>query len=380
MQNVIKCPGCGKEVEISEAWRHEWEEGVLASERAKHEQEKELARKQGEEKATVRIREELELKMKNSAEELEEERKSSKKLREDLSEMMKEMRELRRQSEDAKIELQKKLAESEEKIRQEAAAKAGEEHHLKDLEKDKVISDLKKQMEEMQRKLAQGSQQTQGEVMELELEQLLKMEFAADLINPVGKGVRGADVIQEVMDKYGNKCGSIMWESKNARWNDGWLVKLREDQRQVGAETAVVVTEHLPDGVKMAAYREGIWIVHRPAALGMAYALRANVIQVYHTKKSAAGKNEKIDIMYNYFSGVEFKHRMEAMIESFTQVQEEMEREKRWFSTKWARQEKSMRRFFDHAHGLRGDLQGILGIGLPEIAALPEGEEDQPTG
>jgi hypothetical protein len=336
---------------------------------------------QVEEKTQAKVREQFALEIKDSKEELAEAKKRNQELLEQLTDLNKLIRELKRKDEERTLEMEKRLAESEDKIRQEAKKKAEEEEHLKLLEKDKQLADAEKIIMELKQKVQQGSQQTQGEVLELELEKALKEEFPNDKITPVGKGVRGADVIQEVWDRNGVRCGVILWESKNAKWNSEWIDKLKEDQRQLKAEIAAIISENLPPEVKGAAFKDGVWIGARTFAVGLAMALRASLIQAHHIKKSVQGKNEKMEVLYGYLTGVEFRQRVESIVDAFTQMQEELEKERRWFGAKWARQEKALRNVLDHTLGMHGDLQGILGGNLPEIKSLeaPVETEEKPV-
>lgn len=346
----IKCPKCGELVEISEAFRHEVEEGAV---------------KEAENKLKKRYEEEMG-----------ESEKKYKNLLEQLTEMNRMNRDLKRKDEERALEFEKKMAAEENKIREEAKKQAGEEQYLKNLEIQKQLQDALKVNEELKNKLQQGSQQNQGEVMELDIENILRNEFITDKITPVGKGVRGADIIQEVWDKNGNNCGKIVWESKNAKWSDGWIAKLKEDQRQEQAETAILVTENMPEENKSAIYKDGIWVIKRSSILPIAYSMRFGLVQIFHVRKNNQGKNEKAEILFNYMSGTVFKQRIETVLEAFTETQLEIEKERRWFSTKWARQEKSLRKVVDHMQGMYGDLQGIIGASLPDLKSI-EPQQDK---
>ena len=359
MAQTIKCKSCGEEIEVSEALTHELQEQILASVEAKHKKEILEASKKAHDDATKKI-----------SEELLDEQESSKKLRGQVSELLEEIRELRKKDYGREIEMKKKLLEEEEKIRKEAVKKAEDEHRLKDSEKDKKLSDALRQVEELKQKIEQGSQQTQGEALELELEERLKSEFPMDNIIEIKKGQRGADVSQEVVDRLNRKCGTILWESKNAKWSESWIKKLKEDQRQAKAELAVLVSVDLPDNLDGFSYTNGIWICSVNSYLPLALALRYNLVSLYHEKQNQDGQEEKMQILYQYLTGSEFKHRVEAIVEAFGNMQDELEREKRWFNTKWARQEKEIRKVIDHTHGMYGDLQGVVGKSLPEIKTL----------
>jgi hypothetical protein len=376
MNNTIKCKYCGKEIEISEALQHKIEEQALVAERAKHQKELTDAIKQAEQKAFERLQKDYALRLKNLEREKEEEKERNSKLLKQLEELSEEIRRLRRKDEERELEMKKRLADEEEKIRENARKKAFEEHELKDKEKDKKLSDALGQIEVLKAKIQRGSQQTQGEVMEVEIEEILKREFPDDDIEEIKKGQRGADVLQKVIDKKGRGCGSILWESKNAKWTEEWLAKLREDQRQAKAQLGVLVTSDPPKEIDTFTYRDGVWITQRKFVLGLALALRFDLIHLHHEKLISVGKNEKMEILYQYLTGTEFRHRIEAIAESFTNLQQDMEKEKRYFNIKWARQEKEIRKIVDNTHGMYGDLQAVTGRALQQIKSLelPTGE------
>ena len=345
MPNNIKCPHCGEIVEITEALRHE----------IKVEVDAELEKK---------IRSEFE-------EELVEKNKKLRELQEGELALRKEKRNLEEQKNSLELDVQRKIDEERKKIEAETLKRSDEDHKLKDLEKDKKISDLMKALDEAKRKGEQGSQQTQGEVFELELEKILRSEFPADLIREVPKGVRGADLIQVVVDKFGRTCGSIIWEVKNAKWSDGWIPKLKEDQRIAKANISILVTANLPKDITNFKYLNGVWITKSEYANNLANALRITLAQVFMARESVVGKNEKMEDLFKYVTGDEFKQRVSAIVESYTNLQTEIEKEKRWFSLKWAREEKEIRKVIDHAHGMYGELQGVVGSqSLPSVKGL----------
>jgi len=350
MIQVVKCPKCGEEVEISQAMEHEMMEKVKTVERQRYEDE-----------------------MRKRVKEIEdEERNRNKKYIDELTEKERILRTLKRRDEERSLEMEKKLAEAEEKIRLEAKKKAEEEQNLKVLELQKQLGDALKVNDELKHKLQQGSQQTQGEVLELELEGLLKKEFPNDRIMGVAKGMRGADVTEELIDKYGRKFATILWEGKNAKWSEGWIDKLREDKRQTGADEAVLVSVNLPDNVRNFGFRNGVWVSGRETVLGLAWALRKGLWEAFMLKLAGEGRKEKADIMYEYVTGVEFKHRVEGIVEAFNNLMEDLEKEKRWFALKWARQEKEIRKIMDNTHGMYGEMQGMSGRALGEIKMLTE--------
>ncbi len=272
MANTIKCPNCGEQIEITEAFTHQIEEQVLATLTSKHKLEMDEAKRTAEEESTKR----------------------ASKLTHQIEELLDEKRELKAKAEEMEIEIKKKIMEAEDRIKTETKQKSEEEHKLKDLEKDKKLTDALTQIEVLKTKIQQGSQQTQGESLELELEQKLKTEFPMDKIGEVKKGQRGADINQIVVDKLGRECGVILWESKNAKWSEGWIQKLREDGRQAKADLLVLVTVQMPTGIENFLYKDGVWICDIKNYLPLAWSLRFNLVSLYHERQSSEGKDEKM--------------------------------------------------------------------------------------
>lgn len=370
MQAII-CPHCKKSFEISEALDSEYREKLVEELEKKHKEELDKQKVELEERTAKRIKEELELKLKEKELEKEESEKRTKELQEQLLSYIKTNNELKEKDRARELELQKKLSEEAEKIRAKALEEAEKENKLKMMEKDKQLQDALKEAEDMKRKLQQGSQQAQGEVFELEFESLLAQQYPNDKIVPVGKGVKGGDIIHEIWDSKGNYVGKILWELKNTKaWSEGWVDKLKSDRRAINADEAILISEVMPTNMKLAGYRDGIWVTERQLVIPLADTMRAKLIQLFYAKKAAEGKDTKMEILYRYLSGTEFKNRVEAIIEAFTNMQEEIEKEKRYFSNKWARDEKNIRMVIDSTYGMHGDLKGIIGSTLPQIQGI----------
>ncbi len=350
---TIKCKYCGREIEITEALRHEVEE-----------------------EAFLRAKKNFDYELQKLKQEAEEDKKSARKLQQEVLQLTSQIRKIKAEEQELKIKMAKKLVEEEEKIRIEARKAAQEESRLKILEKEKQLLEALAKNEELRRKLEQGSQQTQGEVLELDLEEVLKKEFPNDTIKAVPKGVRGADLIQEVRDKTGRVCGTILWETKNARWNPAWLAKLRSDQRAAKADLAVLLSVNLPSDINLFAYRQRVWVTGRASMIGLATALRLNLYQVFMANLASEGKEEKTQHLYKYLTSNEFRQKVEGLVESFDKLHKEIETERRWFTAKWERQEKAIRQALDNTFGIYGSLQTVIGSALPEIKSLelPKGD------
>lgn len=369
--NTIVCPHCKKELEISEAITQQIVTEKLSEKEESYKKDLEAAKKKVADLTMKKVQEEMTLSFKNKENEAEEAKQKSRKLQEELLEMSKMMRELKEKDRERDLEMEKKLAQKEEKIREDAVRKAEEEQHLKLLQKDKQLENALKEVEDMRRKLQQGSQQMQGEAFELEFEEKLRNQFPNDKIDEVAKGTRGGDIIQEVWDRNGNQCGKILWELKNTKvWSEGWIDKLKNDQRSISAEFAVIISEAVPPGVDTAQFHRNVWIVKRSFVIGLAYSLRLNLIQISMARRASEGNKEKKDIVYSYLSGTEFRLRIEAIVEAFSNMQIEIEKEKRYFNNKWARDEKNIRQVIDNTYGMHGDLKGIMGNILPQIKGL----------
>ncbi len=345
---IITCPHCQHDFPLQEAFKH-----------------------QIEEQATLKVRKEIEEKTKLELEDLEKQLSEKDKKVEEMQKFELELRKEKRQIEDEKkqlkLEVERQLDEQRKKIEESVTKQILDEHRLKEAEKDKLITDLKTALEDAQKKASQGSQQTQGEVLELELETLLKKEFPLDNITEVKKGIRGADILHEVVDRNGRVCGRILWESKNAEWSQTWAPKLREDQREAKADLAALVSVKMPDGVTTFVFKDNVWITTLNCFLALAYALRFNLVQTQQIKLAASSKGEKKDELYDYITGMEFKHRVESMVESYTTLLDDIEKEKRWFTAKWSRQEKSLRNLLDQTGSFHGELESIVGAKLPPV-------------
>ncbi len=256
-------------------------------------------------------------------------------------------------------------------VSEKARKDAEEELKLKVLEKEQTIVSMQKQIEELKRRAEQGSQQLQGEVQELQLEEMLSARFPRDTIHPVAKGEFGGDVLQKVLGPLGQHCGSILWESKRTKnWSDGWLPKLREDQRAAKAEIAVIVSQALPKEVEAFGFVDGIWVSHPRVALPVAMSLRQTLIEVACARQASEGQQSKMEMVYQYLTGPRFRQRIQAIVESFSSMREDLDRERKAITKQWAKREEQIDRVMQATVGMYGDLQGIAGKTLQEIEGL----------
>jgi len=269
------------------------------------------------------------------------------------------------------LEVARRLDEERRLIRETTRKEDDEQHRFKLAEKDKVIDDMRKQVDELRRKSEQGSQQLQGEVQELELEAVLRRVFPRDEIEPVAIGRSGSDVLHRVVGPNGLACGTILWESKRTKdFNDAWLAKNRDDQRAVGAQLGVVVTATLPRDVEGFDRKDGVWVVGFSHAAALGRALRQLLIETTLARVSGQDREGKSNRVYSYVTGQDFRQRVGAIVDAYISLREEIETEKRTHKTRWARQERNLELLLDGAGRLYGDLQGIVGKSMPEIEGL----------
>ena len=281
----------------------------------------------------------------------------------------------KRELDDAKRELEltveKRIEDRLSATREQAKKEAEDGLKLKVMEKEQTIASMQTQIEELKRRAEQGSQQLQGEVQELELESLLRAKFPRDTIEPVPKGEFGGDVLQRVNGPQGQFCGTILWESKRTKnWSDTWLPKIRDDQRAAKAEVALIVSQVLPKGIESFDLIDGVWVSESRFAIPVATALRQSLIELSGSRLAGEGQHTKMEMVYQYLTGPRFRHRIEAIVEKFSDMQADLERERKTMTRLWAKREEQIRGVIDSTAGMYGDLQGIAGRTLQEIEGL----------
>jgi len=286
------------------------------------------------------------------------------------------LRKQQRDLEDAKADLElnvaRKLDEERKQIADNARQQVVEAERLKLAEKDHVIKGLQEQIANLQQRAQQGSVQVQGETLEVTLEQDLRAAFTYDEISEVKKGQRGADMLQRVRTNAGADCGAILWETKRAKnWSSDWPEKLKEDQREAKAELAVIVVTCLPDGVRGIAQLDGVWVCEPPFAVALAIALRQGLVSTAMQRLQDTNRADKMARLYDHLCSVEFRQHIEAIVESFLGLQEQLAAEQRAFARQWKEREQQITKAIQHTAMLYGGIQGIAGCeALPEIKTL----------
>lgn len=287
------------------------------------------------------------------------------------ADLLKQKRELDDARRELDLTIEKRIQEGLNATRQQARKEVEEELKLKVSEKEQTIVSMQKQIEELRRKAEQGSQQLQGEVLELQLEAMLQAKFPHDRIEPVPKGEHGGDILHRVVLPSGVVCGTILWESKRTKnWSDGWLAKLREDQRTAKAEIAVVVSAVLPKGVDTFDQIDGIWVTHPRAILPVALSLRQTLIEVNSARQASEGLQTKTELVYQYLTGPRFRQQVQAIVEAFSAMKEDLDKERKVIMKQWAKRDEQIERVMQSTVGMYGDLQGIAGKTIQEIEGL----------
>ena len=334
----------------------------------------ELAKK----KAAEQAREDADLQLTELKDELSNKDKKLVEFRAAEVQLRKEKKQIEEQKAELTLEVERKL----EAERRTIELKINESFSLKEAELKKKITDAQKANEELTRKLEQGSQQLQGEVLELEVESLLQQSYPFDEIEPVKKGARGADVIQIVKLRSGGVCGKIVWETKRAEnWSNNWIPKLKEDLQRVNGDIAVLVSTKFPaevnDGIVQ---HEGVWLVRPELVSGLSAALRTVLIESQRQKAVSAGKGEQVEALFDYITSNQFAQRIRAVVENYETMRVDLEKEKSAMQRIWKKRETQIGRISDQMLAVCGELQGISANSLPmleSIAGLDFANEDE---
>lgn len=361
--STIICPKCHAEIPVEEALGHSISEKL-----EKEFDQKLIAREQ---ELTKKIKSSIESEKKLLEEELAKKDKQLDESRQIELDLRKQKLNLEEEKKNFEVEKQRQLDAERQIIRAKAEAEVVESMRMKDMEKDKVISDLRKSLEDAQRKAAQGSQQLQGEVQELDLEQALKSSFIYDVVEPVGKGVRGADLRQVVKTQIGNVCGVILWESKRTKaWSAEWVTKLKDDLRSEKANVPVIVSTVLPDEAKSGfGLVDGVWVVSPALYLPLAEMIRQKLIDVARERFVSQNQTGKAEALYQYIVSDEFRQQMEVVVESYQAMLEQINKERVAYEKMWSQREAQVKRLMASTGRIYGSIRGV-GAGIASISGL----------
>ncbi len=386
--NEIICPNCHTPISIDDVLTHQIENKLKKDFEDKERVLKASIEKENEKKLqtltadlTARVKADLtkegELERKYLEEQVKDKDLKLKESAEKEIELRRQAVKLKEDKDRFELDKQRQLDEERKKIEEDASKRATELAQAQIDQLKKQNSDAIKANAELTRKLEQGSQQTQGEVQEMALEEMLKAEFIYDDILPVPKGVNGADVIQIVKNQSGIECGKIIWESKKTKaWTEGWIQKLKDDQRTVKADLAVIVTSVLPNGADAISNRDGVWVCDLKLAVSIATLLREQLLLIAREKAGSVGKNEKMEIIYGYLSGVEFRQRIEAIVEAFQGMNASLQKERLAYEKIWTEREKQIQKVIKNTVGIYGDVSGVVQLQKIEALELPAPKDE----
>ena len=418
MATDIKCPSCGSVFDVEEVIAHDLEEklkkeyalklqqslSAVAEERNKlqHDQaifeekrkkenelfqqklnvEKQKLEAEIQKQVTLSLTSEFEHKLRLLEQNNQDQEQRLKVARRKELEYLQREALLKNREEELELSVQRKLHEergrlSEEirKIEEQKVASKEESYQFRMRELEKQLNDQKILAEEMRRKAEQGSMQLQGETQELLLEEILRESFPVDSILEVGKGVEGADCIQVVRNHTGSEAGKIIFESKRAKsWNNVWIDKLKTDMRNEQADIAILVTQSFPKGMNCFGERDGVWICSFKEVAGLTSALRGAIIRIAETRRQEENKGEKMEMLYNYLTGLEFRQHIEAIVEAFIAMKQSITRERIQMEKLWKEREKQLDRVLLNTSRMYGSIRGIAGSSVNTIPLL-EGQQ-----
>lgn len=364
---TVVCPNCKKIIELSEVLLHEFQEEF----EVKHKKDMQEAVRLAQEK----VRKDFEEK---NSEEIEKLKKENERKEEEFGKREVEASEEKKKLEEERKEFEANKIKEEERIREVVAKEESEKHRLEKLEWEKQKADMQKTVEELQRKGKQGSQQLQGEVLELDMEEQLKAQFPFDEFLPVPKGIKGGDIWQKICDKSGSVIGSVLWETKRTKeWHNNWLPKLREDSRTINASESILVTQVLPNGVKSFDRKDNVWVTNYEYALQTARYVRFLIMNIAVAKSSSSHKDEELRAIYEYITSETFKHKFQAHQEAVKTLRDDLVTERRLTEIRWKKREIQIERLDKNSSHMYSELQGIVPeLADIEIIELDSGEEE----
>ena len=397
MSDSITCPKCHTEIPLTEAishqveerLRHEFEE-VQRNMTADHERslaakgaelQTQLAKERSKIAAAAELhaREKVGTELGDLAARVEEQVALRREAEDRELVLRKEKRTLQDEREAMELEVERKLDAEREVVVSATTERLAEAHRMQIREKDLTLEQMRKRIDELQAAADQKRSGLQGEVLEREIEDILREAFPADRIVPVKSGKRGADVLQSIRSPSGLHCGSLLWESKNAKnWSNGWVAKLKDDQQAEKADVAIIVTGAMPEGVRRMALYNGVWVCDFASATTLATVLRVAMTQIAQVHRVNANRDQARDEVYEYVCGTDFQHRVTNIVTAAVDMKDDLDAERRSIERSFAKRERHLETMVRNGAGMYGELQAIVGGALPSVPALelPPGLDD----
>jgi hypothetical protein len=377
MATEIKCPNCGTEFELNESLKNEVEKelrGKMMDWQKKKEEEFEKAKAASINDAIKKNSEESAIKLKALEEEAKQKTQQLQELQKKELDLLRDKSALEEKQKNFEREIEVRFLEKKKELEEQTIKKEQELFDLKTKEYKLQMEQQQKLIEELKRKSEQGSMQLQGESQELLLEEILQTTFPFDLIEEVGKGVEGADCVQIIRNNVGTACGKIIYESKRTKaWSNAWVDKLKADMRNSGSDVAILVTQVFPKDLEKFGEKDGVWICNFNEVGSIAQLLRSGILKIYDAQKSQENKGDKMQLLYNYLTGVEFRGQMEAIVEGFMAMKQSVMKERIQMEKIWKEREKQLEKVLLSTSGMYGSVKGIAGAGVSDIPLLDGG-------
>ncbi|MBK9284444.1 MAG: DUF2130 domain-containing protein [Sphingobacteriaceae bacterium] len=387
--STVKCPKCGNDFEVAESmkaaiqdklkkeaadWKLKKDEEFKKKEKELQNQLKDSLKKQKdflEENIRKTLNSDFENKLKILQETNQEFENKLKLSRAKELEFLKKEQELKTKEQEFELEMQKQINAQRLVISEQIQKQEQEKNSLKLREYEKQLEDQKKLIEEMKKKSEQGSMQLQGEVQELALEDLLRESFPQDEIEEVAKGIKGADCTLFVKNSAGKTCGKIIYESKRTKnFAAEWIEKLKNDMRAQQADIAVIVSEVLPKDMNHFGFKDGVWICRFAEARALSFVLRESLIKIHSAMVTQENKSDKMSLLYNYLTGLEFRQNIEAIVEGFLAMKDSITREKLQMEKIWKEREKQLDKVLSNTTQFYGSVKGIAGNAIDDLKLL----------
>ncbi len=382
MGTEIKCPNCGHQFELNESLKNEVEKelrGKMQDWQKKKEEEFEKQKALLVIDTLKKAGEETAAKLKSLEEDANLKSRQLQELQKKELDLLRDKNALEEKQKNMEVEIEKRFLEKRKEIEDSAIKREQELFDLKTKEYKLQMDQQQKLIEELKRKSEQGSMQLQGESQESLLEDILKENFPFDMIEEVGKGVEGADCIQTVRNSSGNICGKIIYESKRTKgWSNNWVDKLKADKRNTGADVAILVTQIFPKDMDRFGEKEGIWICNFSEAASVAQLLRNGIIKIHNIQTAQEGKGDKMQMLYDYLTGNEFRGQVEAIMEGFMAMKQGITKERIQMEKIWKEREKQLEKVLISTSGMYGSVKGIAGASIGDIPLL-DGSDTEET-
>jgi hypothetical protein len=374
MGTEITCPSCGHQFELNESLKNEVEKelrGKMLDWQKKKEEEFEKQKSILVSDAMKKANEETAARLRSLEEDTRLKTQQLQDLQKKELDLLREKNALEEKQKNLEVEIEKRFLEKRKEIEDSAIKREQEIFDLKTKEYKLQMDQQQKLIEELKRKSEQGSMQLQGESQEILLEEILKENFPFDIIEEVGKGVEGADCMQVIRNNAGTVCGKIIYESKRTKaWSNSWLDKLKNDKRNQSADAAILVTQVFPKDMDRFGEKDGIWLCSFTEVNSVAHLLRNGIIKVYEANKAQEGKGDKMQMLYDYLTGNEFRGQVEAIMEGFMAMKQGIAKERIQMEKIWKEREKQLEKVLISTSGMYGSVKGIAGASIGDIPLL----------